>query len=230
MVGLCRPPVAPNIAAVPRHRQSTSSTQIWPRLRLAYWAAAGLLSVAALIGTRATVSAATPPTSELVQAELLAEPASIAPGQPFWVALRLRIKDGWHTYWRNPGDSGEATSIAWQLPPGFEAGPIVWPTPSRLPVAHLMNYGYERETTLLTRISPPQSLDAAKPVEIAADVSWLVCEKICIPGETRLNVTLPVRRAPAAGEPASAARSIFDAARSALPQAAPGPRAPRACT
>ncbi len=136
MIALCCPRIPHNIAAVLRHPLPSLPVRNRPKLRLARWAASVVVAVAALIGTRGTVAAAAPPMSELVQAELLAEPASIVPGQPFWVAVRLRMKAGWHTYWRNPGDSGEATTIAWQLPSGFEAGPIVWPAPSRLPVAH----------------------------------------------------------------------------------------------
>jgi DsbC/DsbD-like thiol-disulfide interchange protein len=60
-----------------------------------------------------------------VKARLVSEVAAVGPGQQFWVALELDIREGWHTYWRNPGDSGEPTKLAWQLPPGFTAGDIV---------------------------------------------------------------------------------------------------------
>ena len=161
-----------------------------------------------------------PPETELVQAELLAEPAVIAAGEPFWVGLRLRIKQHWHVYWRNPGDSGEAPTITWQLPQGFAAGPIAWPTPQRIPVAHLANFGYEGETTLLTRITPPAALDAGAPIDLKAAVTWLVCEKECIPGESSLSLTLSVA-GPGAVEPNAATRASFDAARRALPQPSP---------
>jgi thiol:disulfide interchange protein/DsbC/DsbD-like thiol-disulfide interchange protein len=166
---------------------------------------------------------AAPPMRELVQAELIAEPAAIAPGQPFWVGIRLRIKQGWHVYWRNPGDSGEGVTVAWQLPPGFAADPIAWPTPSRIPVAHLVNFGYEHETTLLARIVPPATLAAGTPVGLEADVAWLVCEKECIPGEARLSLTLPVAAPGASTSLDPRTRALFDAARAALPQAAPWP-------
>jgi thiol:disulfide interchange protein len=175
------------------------------------------MAIAAAGAPQASAQAA-PPMSELVQAELLAEPATIAPGQPFWVAVRLRMKEGWHTYWRNPGDSGEATAITWQLPPGFEAGPIQWPMPHRLPVAHLLNFGYERETTLLTEIKSSSNVDAKRPVSIAANVSWLVCQKECIPGEARLPLTLPIAGAGRSSGPAPGPKATFDAARAALPQ------------
>jgi len=55
-----------------------------------------------------------------VKAHLVSEVSAVAPGQSFWVALEFNIRDGWHTYWRNPGDSGQATTLKWQLPPGFE--------------------------------------------------------------------------------------------------------------
>ena len=106
-----------------------------------------------LVGSLPVRAAA--PADDLVKAELIAEPAAVASGEPLWVGLKLTIKDGWHVYWRNPGDSGEAVAIAWQLPAGYSAGPIAWPTPERIPVAHLVNFGYEHEAVLLTRISPP---------------------------------------------------------------------------
>ena len=168
------------------------------------------------------VHRAAAPAGDLVKADLLAEPAAIAPGQTFWVAVRLRMKEHWHTYWRNPGDSGEATAITWQLPPGFTAGPIQWPTPHRIPVGPLANYGYDGETTLLTQITAPAGLAPSTQVPINADVTWLVCEKECIPGEAHLSLTLP---AVAAGRtsPAGSAetRALFEAARATLPQPSP---------
>src|SRR5260370_8572949 len=63
------------------------------------------------------------------KARLVSEVSAIGPGQSFWVALEFDIRDGWHTYWRNPGDSGQATTLKWQLPPGFMAGEILRTTP-----------------------------------------------------------------------------------------------------
>ena len=77
-----------------------------------------------------------------VKAHLASEVAAVAPGQSFWVVLEFTIRDGWHTYWRNPGDSGQATAINWLLPAGFTAGDIVWTTPHRFELPPLVNYGY----------------------------------------------------------------------------------------
>ena len=69
--------------------------------------------------------------------------------------------------------------------------PIQWPTPSRLPIGHLVNYGYEGETALLVEITPPAELSVGRPVEIKAQVSYLVCQRECIPGEAALSTSLP---------------------------------------
>jgi thiol:disulfide interchange protein DsbD len=180
--------------------------------------AAGGLLLAWLIGIGAMTARASPPPDELVRAELLAEPQAIAPGEPFWVGVRLRLKPGWHVYWRNPGDSGEAPTITWHLPPGFSASSIAWPTPVRIPIAHLVNFGYERETMLLARIAPAAEL--ADAVDIAADVTWLVCERECIPGEASLSLSLPVARGGTL--PVDRAQAlVFAAARSDLPAPSP---------
>jgi len=159
---------------------------------------------------------AQPSGNDLVDAALIAEPQSIRAGQPFWVGVRLRMAEHWHTYWRNPGDSGLATEISWALPPGFSAGPIVWPVPERIPVAHLVNYGYEGEIVLLTQITPPAQLPAGE-TKLRADVNWLVCQKECIPGEATVDLALPGGN----GESNPTTKAAFDAARQQVPQASP---------
>ena len=65
----------------------------------------------------------------LVKASLLADTSAIVPGQAFQVGVLLEMAPGWHTYWQYSGDAGLPTSIDWELPPGFTAGPIQWPVP-----------------------------------------------------------------------------------------------------
>ena len=151
--------------------------------------------------------------ADLVRASLLAEPAAVAGAQPFTLAVRMQIKRGWHVYWRNPGDSGLPPEVTWTLPAGFNAGAIRWPAPERLPIADLMNYGYEGEVTLLVPVTPPPSLDPADPVAIQAKLTYLVCETECVPGSADLALTLPVGKP--SPDPANAA--LFDRAKAALP-------------
>ena len=133
--------------------------------------------------------------AELVKVELLAEPAAIMPGEPFTVGIKLSMKEHWHTYWRNPGDSGEPTQVTWKLPQGFAAGDLEWPAPSLIRVGPAASFGYEGETILLARITPPRDVRPGTTVNLAADVAYLVCEKICIPGEASVSLSLPVSEA-----------------------------------
>ncbi len=155
------------------------------------------------------------PPADLVRASLAAEPQAVAGGTPFTLAVTMTLKPGWHVYWRNPGDSGLPPEITWTLPAGFGTGGLRWPAPHRIPIATLMNYGYEGEVTLLVPVSPPPSLDPAEPVRLAGKLTYLVCETECIPGSADLSLTLPVGKA--TPDPANAA--LFARARAALPVA-----------
>jgi len=163
------------------------------------------------------------PPSDLVTASLVAEPAAIRPGVPFSVGLRLVMRPGWHVYWRNPGDSGLPPEVAWTLPAGFSAGALDWPAPHRIPVAHLMNFGYEGETVLLTDVTPPATLAPGKPVTLRARLSYLVCERECVPGTADLQLTLPVAQPGTSTGANPQTRTLFNKAREALPQPAPWP-------
>jgi thiol:disulfide interchange protein DsbD len=152
-----------------------------------------------------------------VKAHLVSEVSAIAPGQSFWVALEFNIRDGWHTYWRNPGDSGQATTLKWQLPPGFTSGDIVWATPHRFEIPPLVNYGYAKHAVHLVNITAPSDLKAGTPIVLSAKASWLVCSDVCIPEDADLQLKLPVSTPSGAVDPADAA--LFTAARSELPSA-----------
>jgi thiol:disulfide interchange protein DsbD len=145
--------------------------------------------------------------------ELIAERTAVAPGRTFTVALRLRLEDGWHVYWKNPGNSGMATSIAWALPAGFSAGAIQWPHPARIDTGPLTSYGYERRCCS-GDLQPPADLAPAGPVSIQAKADWLVCKEICLPASADLALELPV----AVAAPADPRwLSAFGEARARLP-------------
>ncbi len=132
------------------------------------------------------------------------------------MALREIIRDRWHTYWRNPGDSGEPTTITWHLPAGWKAGPIEWPYPKRLPVGPLMDYGYENEVALLSTLTAPPDAKPGDTVHITADAEWLVCAEVCIPEEAKLVIDLKVAAASPPSDPDTA--SLFARARMRLPE------------
>ena len=187
-----------------------------------------LLAAALAVGILAGPALAAPPRPggpPKVSVALISEGTSIEPGAPLWLGLRQRIAPGWHTYWLNPGDSGEAPTLDWKLPAGFAADPIVWPQPERLPVGPAMSYGYTKEVVLLTRVTAPAEARPGSRVTLRAHVSWLVCEKICIPEEADVALTLPV----AAGRPAPASTAPpIERARAAVPAPSPWPATLRA--
>ena len=142
--------------------------------------------------------------------------AAAAPGESFAIALRQKIAMGWHTYWRNPGDSGAPTTIDWQLPAGIKASPIDWPIPKALPYGALVNYGYKGDTLLPLTIEVGRDAKPG-PAVLKAHVSWLVCADVCVPQDA--DLTLTVNIAPAGTDDPAWAGKIA-AARAALPEKA----------
>ena len=136
---------------------------------------------------------ASPWATAQVKASLVGADKTIQPGQPFTVALRLQHDAHWHTYWVNPG-TGLATEIAWELPPGFTAGPIQWPAPVALKdrMGNVIGNGYENDQLLPVTITPPADLRAGERITLRARIEWLMCKDVCMPGEADLELALPV--------------------------------------
>ena len=181
---------------------------------------AALLALGALAGTARAAMPVTESAGPQVRVELISETAGVEPGGTFWVGIRQRIAPGWHTYWTNPGDSGEAMTVAWDLPRGITAGPLVWPHPTRIPVGPAMSFGYSDEVVVLTRITAAADLPPGAALTLRGRASWLVCAKICIPEEAEVALPLPVA-ARSAPDPRWA--SAIAAARRAVPAPSPWP-------
>lgn len=128
-----------------------------------------------------------------VNASLLSAEQTIKAGTPFTVALRLEHDTHWHTYWLNPG-TGLATEINWTLPEGFTAGAIQWPAPKIIKdhLGNITGNGYEGDTLLPITITPPATLEPGTTITLQAQVDWLMCEEICIPGDAQVQLSLPV--------------------------------------
>ncbi|HEY8940879.1 MAG TPA: thioredoxin family protein [Cellvibrio sp.] len=135
-----------------------------------------------------TDKAATPQ----VQAQLVASVDAVVPGSEIYLGVNQQIIPHWHTYWINPGDSGNATTISWTLPEGATASEIIWPAPGRFSMGPITNYAYENNVTLLSKISVPASIAAGNIFTARALVDWLVCEEECIPQQVELALSLPV--------------------------------------
>ncbi len=160
---------------------------------------------------------ARPVRNGAVTVDLVAADASIRPGQPFWVALRITHDPHWHTYWINAG-TGYPTSIAWTLPEGFSAGPIVWPAPHAVKdtAGTVTGNGYEGEVFIFTQITPPASLVPGGNVTLQAAAEWLMCKDSCMPGDATLTLTRPVTAEPP--QPDTSIARLFNNAFAALPK------------
>lgn len=163
-------------------------------------------------------AAAQPVNTGHLTADLVSSAQGVAPGQSVHIALRQQIQKGWHTYWRNVGDSGEATKITWALPTGWSASDFVWATPHRLPFGPLVNYGYEGEVLLPLQITAPADARPGSTITLRGKADFLVCADICIPESADLELKLPVTAGPAPADPswgAKIARALADAPRPA---------------
>ena len=153
-------------------------------------------------------------TAKHLKAELVSEYQQVTPGQTVRLALHFVPDEHWHTYWQNPGDSGLATSLSWQLPEGVTAGDIQWPTPHAIAIPPLVNYGFEGNTVLLSDLSIAADY-ASDTIDIQLQADWLVCEEICIPAEAQFSLTLPVGSNAILADEQSA---LFRQAQQQLPQ------------
>ena len=137
--------------------------------------------------------------------QLVLPQSDFYPGTPINAGLYFKLEPGWHIYWQNAGDSGEPPRVRWTLPDAITATPLQFPAPARLPLGPLMDFGYENEVLF------PFSFDVAKSAKpgaamLDANVSWLVCREVCIPGKAELGMRVQLL----ASAPASATTSTVD--------------------
>ncbi len=125
-----------------------------------------------------------------VIASIVSSHDSVAPGQDFYIALRTELDEGWHTYWRNPGDSGEPVQIAWDLPNGVTAGEISWPLPRPIPTGPIVNYGFEGTPLFPVKFTLSPDVKTGSDITITSNFYYLVCADICIPEQGSVSLTL----------------------------------------
>jgi thiol:disulfide interchange protein/DsbC/DsbD-like thiol-disulfide interchange protein len=147
-----------------------------------------------------------------VSASLIAGQDNLEAGRPLWIALRLDIEEGWHVYWRNPGESGLPTQLELELPPGFSSGDVVFPAPRLYETGGVVSYGLEGRPLILVRITPPDSSPSVSPLLIRGRASWLACKEECVPGQAKLSLELGPPGAAVApdAEAASAIREALE--------------------
>lgn len=163
----------------------------------------------------AVVGQAAPVKTDYATVELISEESAIVPGQSFSLAVHFDLAEHWHIYWQNPGASGLAPELTWELPEGIEAGAIQWPVPERFSLGGLVNYGYEDEVTFIVPMTASESLQSGEELMLKLELFFLICEEACLPAVADLEIKLPVaessqqRKRAAAFEQARASQPIL---------------------
>ncbi len=146
-----------------------------------------------------------------VQVEIISETPTVTPNTPFLVAVHLKIDEGWHTYWKSPGDIGMPISIEWDLPKRFEVSEIQWPYPKKTVHDDMITYTHENDVYLMVQITPPKHI--SKNVPIRAQVRSLVCsDDMCLPSEHEAQLELATSQMPS-----TEVNPLFEAVKKQLP-------------
>lgn len=186
---------------------------VW--LTLAASAAAAPSALDEALKAGAVAPSAGPQRTERIEAELVPMSAWAAPGSTAIVAVRQKIQPGWHTYWRNQGDSGGPTTLDWTLPAGVKAGQIVWPLPERQRLQGLMNYGYSDAVFLPVPVDIPADARPGQTLRLKVVAHVFVCsDQMCVPEDLDLALDLKVQDGAAPLDPrhGAAIQSVIQSA------------------
>ena len=139
-----------------------------------------------------------------VEARLISSHSTITPSQTFTIGLELKIDETWHTYWINPGETGQPTTLDLTLPEGFSASELQFPVPKRFITDYGFNileagFGYEKEVVHPMTITAPDSIKAGDTITLEGSGTWLMCDPSeCVPGKGDFSLTLQVGDTPEA--------------------------------
>ncbi|MGP5741737.1 protein-disulfide reductase DsbD family protein [Pseudomonas aeruginosa] len=161
----------------------------------------------------------TPPTPESARhmaVTLELENLEPAPGTQTTLALLMQPEQGWHGYWKVPGDAGFPSSVQWSLPESVTLGELKYPVPHTLLIQGLMNHVYEGPYALLATLRVPAAAKPGERLPISAKLQYLVCtERLCVPENAEVKTFVTVG---AAAHPDATRQARFDTWRQALPR------------
>jgi thiol:disulfide interchange protein DsbD len=162
------------------------------RLFAAFFLSLAASSAGAQIGTTVGNGGPGPVKALHLTVEMVTAGPQIAQGGTQTVGFVFAMEDGWHVYWRNAGFAGLPPKVKWTLPDGLKAGPLQFPAPERLTLDTAVDYGYENSVAYPVSITadPKMKADKGGKVHLLANLSWLVCKQVCIPGKADLGLDL----------------------------------------
>ncbi len=127
---------------------------------------------------------------EPVQIDILTESSTISADATFWTLVHFKLDPGWHLYWENPGDAGAPPQISWTLPEGFEAQAPIFTTPHAFSIENTTYFGYDNEMSLLIPIKSAPHLASNSCVTLDAEISYVACKTLCVPGKWKGSISL----------------------------------------
>lgn len=101
-----------------------------------------------------------------------------------FIGIKMDMQKNWHTYWKNPGDSGGPIKVIWNLPENIVIEGPLWPTPELLPYPPLMTYGYKDFVIFPYKIS---YTDSSNLTFFGANIDFLICDDVCVPEKANIN-------------------------------------------
>jgi DsbC/DsbD-like thiol-disulfide interchange protein len=152
-----------------------------------------LLSAVLMLRVASPMSAAV--SNPHLTVELRSRDSALAPNQDLTLGVYFKLEAGWHIYWQNPGDSGEPPTITWHLPPEVTASSMQFPAPKQIRIGSLMDFGYEGDVLFPIVLHADGSLKAGTHETLTADIRWLACREVCIPGRQVVSIDLPAATA-----------------------------------
>ena len=137
--------------------------------------------------------AATSALAAHTQARLVLANETVLPGDTALAGIELHMDPQWHTFWKNPGASGLATSVKWDLSWTVTAGDIQWPVPEKFPLNDHATYGYTNDVVLLVPLKVAYGVPQGS-LDLKATVFWLECNQEAVPGSTEVHADLSIGR------------------------------------
>lgn len=175
-----------------------------------------------------TLAVALPAAAEVPSLSLALRPGWMEGDRTRVAALHLSLAEGWHTYWRSPGDTGIPPRFDWSGSENLRGVEILWPVPQLFRQDGSVSIGYAGEVVLPMRLTP---VDPTQPMRLKGRVELGVCKDICVPAEVTVTAVVagagapdPAIRAALADRPASAAEAGLRAIRCVVEPIADGLR------
>lgn len=164
----------------------------------------------------ATLGAAEGASAQPVQVEIVASHTAAVAGQTVDVGLAFHLQEGWHTYWKNPGEAGAPIAVKWQLPAGVEVSDLQWPAPDIFETQGIQSIGYDKDFVLVAKVRVPADY-SGETLTLKGRVTWVACEESCVPGSASVTTDLTIAKEAVEG----AALPILTQAKSAMPVSDP---------